>query len=282
MANMETVEKLRAQALELRKYLIKLCRQVRIHIGGDMSAADLMTVLWQYALRYDEKDPEWENRDRFVLSKGHAAAVTSFAQAIRGCYAIEDVFSEYATDYGRFGMHSCNLINPYVEVSTGSLGHGLPVATGIAHALRLKNSDSRAYVVMGDGETDEGSIWEAALYARRYKLGNLVGWIDRNYLQLGNTTEDGIALEPYADKWRSFGWNTIEVNGHNIAEMMDVADNLPSPHSSTPTVVICRTVKGRNISFMENKVNWHIGFLDTDELYEKALADVQAAYEGGK
>ena len=282
MANIETVEKLRAQALELRRYLIKLCRQERIHIGGDMSAADFMTVIWQYALRYDEKNPKWEDRDRFVLSKGHAAAVTSFAQAIRGCYAIDEVFSEYATDYGRFGMHSCNLINPYVDVSTGSLGHGLPVAVGMAHALRMKNSDSRVYVVIGDGETDEGSIWEAAMYARQYKMGNLIVWVDRNFLQISNPTEDEIALEPFADKWRSFGWNTIEVNGHNIAEMVDVVDNLPHTHSSTPTVVICRTIKGRNISFMENRAEWHLGYFDTDELYEKALADLQVAYEGGK
>ena len=282
MANKEIVEKLREQALELRKNLIRLCSQERIHIGGDMSSADLMTVIWLYALKYDVKNPKWDARDRFVLSKGHASAVTSFAQAIRGCYDIDDVFNEYAKDNGRFGMHSCNLINPYVDVSTGSLGHGLPIAVGMAQALRMKKSDNRVYVVMGDGEADEGSVWEAAMYARHYNLGNLIVWLDRNSLQVSSLTEDVIALEPFADKWRAFGWDVIEADGHNISEMVDIVDSLPSPDSAVPRIVICRTTKGRNISFIENQVEWHLGIFNTDELCNKALDDVQTAFEGGK
>jgi transketolase len=264
MADQNVVNKLREQAFVLRKYLLKLCNQAMIHIGGDLSAADLMTVIWQYALKYDIKNPGWADRDRFVLSKGHASAVTNFSQAILGIYDIEEIFNEYATDYGRFGMHSCNLINKYVEVSTGSLGHGLPVSVGIAEAMRRKGVKSRVYVVMGDGENDEGSIWEGAMYASQLGLGNLIGFIDRNGLQLDAKTEDEVKLEPLADKWRAFGWNAIEVNGHDIAVLVDTVDNLPSSDSDKPTVVICNTVKGKNVSFMENQTSWHAGMIDTE------------------
>lgn len=172
----ELIQSLEKAALEIRKNLLTLCEQQVIHIGGDLSVADVMTVLWQYQMRYDPADPKNEARDRFVLSKGHAAAVTSFNQAAIGCYDTADIFKEYASDNGRFAMHSCNLINPHVEVSTGSLGHGLPVAAGLAQGLKLKgNTQSRVYVVMGDGEQSEGSMWEAIMNAVHCRLGNLIG-----------------------------------------------------------------------------------------------------------
>ena len=146
MADRERIKALDKQALEIKRKLIQLANQTMIHIGGDMSIADMMTAIWQYAMNYDAANPKWEERDRFVLSKGHAAAVTSFNQAAVGCYSDKEIYQEYGTDYGRFGMHSCNLKNPYVEVSTGSLGHGLPVATDIAQALKLKGlKKSRVY-----------------------------------------------------------------------------------------------------------------------------------------
>ena len=157
----ELIKRLEKSALNIRKNLLTLCSQQVIHIGGDLSVADVMTVLWQYKMKYDPKNPKDESRDRFILSKGHAAAVTSFNQAAIGCYRDEDIFQEYASDNGRFAMHSCNLINPHVEASTGSLGHGLPIAGGFAQGLKLKgNKTSRVYVVMGDGEQAEGSIWK--------------------------------------------------------------------------------------------------------------------------
>lgn len=171
MADNTLVQKLEKASLDTKLRLLDLCHQTVIHIGGDLSACDMMTAIWQYAMRYDVKNPHWENRDRFILSKGHAAAVTSFSQAAIGCYEFEDIYREYATDFGRFGMHSCNLANPYVDVSTGSLGHGLPVAGGVAAALKRKNSGSRVYCVVGDGECGEGSIWEAALFAHHYSNG---------------------------------------------------------------------------------------------------------------
>lgn len=149
MGKLSTVSELEGAALEIRKNLLKLCSKEVIHIGGDLSVADIMTVLWQYQMNYNPNNPKDENRDRFVLSKGHASAVTSFNQAAVGCFTTADVIKEYATDGGRFSMHSCDLVNPFIEVSTGSLGHGFPVACGIASALKLKqNRTSRVYVVM--------------------------------------------------------------------------------------------------------------------------------------
>ncbi len=281
MANKELVQELRRKALDMRKDVIKLCHQTAMHIGGDMSSADYITALWQHYMKYDPKDPHWEGRDRFILSKGHAAALTSFSQAAIGCYEKDDIYKEYATDYGRFGMHSCNLRNPYVDVSTGSLGHGFPIGGGMAMALRTKcNFTSRVYVVLGDGELDEGTVWETAMSASNFKLGNLVAFIDRNHLQIDNFTEQEMALEPLADKWRSFGWNVVEIDGNDMTQIVDALDALPDPKSDVPTVIIGDTVKGKNIDFMENNGGWHLGMLN-DADYEKAIASVEAAYERG-
>ncbi len=281
MANEALVAELRKKALEMRKDVIKLCHQTAMHIGGDMSSADFITALWRHYLKYDPKDPHWEGRDRFILSKGHAAALTSFSQAAIGCYEKDEIYNEYATDYGRFGMHSCNLRNPYVDVSTGSLGHGFPIGGGIAMARRTKgNFTSRVYVVLGDGELVEGTVWEAAMSAANFKLGNLIAFVDRNGLQIDNFTEQEMALEPLADKWRDFGWNVVEIDGNDMAQIVETMESLPDPKSDVPTVIIGKTVKGKNIDFMENNGGWHLGMLN-DADYEKALASVEAAYERG-
>ena len=278
MADKALVQRMDKAALDTKMKLLDLCHQTLIHIGGDLSACDMMTAIWQYAMKYDVKNPRWEGRDRFVLSKGHAAAVTSFSQAAIGCYNVEDIYKEYATDFGRFGMHSCNLANPYVDVSTGALGHGLPVATGLAAALKRKASDSRVYCVVGDGECGEGSIWEAALFARHYKLGNLAVFVDRNRFSFDGPTEEYMAMEPFADKWRAFGWNVVEIDGHDMAQILDAIDNLPAVSSDVPTVIIGKTVKGHGVSFMENNVSWHAGTLN-DADWEKAKAEITEAYE---
>jgi len=227
-----------------------------------------MTVLWQYQINYDPQNPKKEDRDRFILSKGHAAAVTSFNQAAIGCYEDKDIFNEYASDNGRFAMHSCNLLNPHVEVSTGSLGHGLPIAGGIAAALKLKkNNTSRVYVVMGDGEQSEGSIWEAVLNAAHYKLGNLIGIIDNNKLGFDGSLDEISGIGNIGDKYRAFGWNVIEVDGHNIEKIIEVFDNLPPVSFDKPTVIIADTIKGKGVSFMENNVKWHAGQLSFEDYY---------------
>ncbi|HVI42128.1 MAG TPA: transketolase [Anaerovoracaceae bacterium] len=278
MADQATVKRLEKAALDVRFQLLDLCNKQGIHIGGDMSVCDIMTVIWQYALKYDVSNPCWKERDRFVLSKGHAAAVTSFSQAAIGCYNPEEIHSEYGGDYGRFGMHSCNLRNPYVDVSTGSLGHGFPIAGGIATALKAKGSFSRVYVVMGDGEQAEGSIWEAAMSSSHYKLGNLVAFIDCNGLSFDGKTKDLMSVEPLADKWRAFGWNVVEVNGHDFGELIEAVDALPPADSDMPTVIIGHTVKGHGISFMENVAGWHAGMI-SDALLIQAKDELQQAFD---
>ena len=273
------VRQLEEAALKIRKNLLTLSGRTNIHIGGDLSVADVMTVLWNYQMNYDPADPKAESRDRFILSKGHAAAVTSFCQAQVGCYRDEEIFAEYATDNGRFGMHSCNLINPHVEVSTGSLGHGLPVAAGIAQALRMKNNlTSRVYVVMGDGEQCEGSIWEAVMNAAHFKLGNLVGIVDNNGLAFDGTIAEETGLGDIADKYRAFGWNVTEVDGNDVCSLMDAFDHLPPADFDKPTAVICHTTKGCGVDFMENNLSYHGAKLKPEQVRD-AVAQVERAFE---
>jgi len=279
MADQELVKDLEKKALEIKLCLLKLCEKTPIHIGGDLSVADIMTVIWQYLIKYDEKDPKWEKRDRFILSKGHASAVTSFNQAMKGCYRYEEIFDEYATDEGRFGMHSCNLINPYVDLSTGSLGHGLPVATGFAQALRLKgNNESRVFVVMGDGEMNEGTMWEAAATAAHYKQGNIVGFVDCNQLSFDGTTKEILDMGNLADKFRLFGWIAVELDGHDMNAILDAVDEIPPPDYKVPIVFVANTIKGKGVDFMENNAAWHAGQINK-KTREKAEADMINAFK---
>ena len=248
------VKELEYKALQIRINLLKLCNKEVIHIGGDLSVCDIMTALWQYKMRYNPCNPSDEGRDRFVLSKGHASAVMTFNQAAIGCFSSDSVIEEYAKDGGRFSMHSCNLVNPYVEISTGSLGHGFPVACGIAAGLKLKeNHTNRVYTIMGDGEQSEGSIWEAALNAAQYKLGNLVAFVDFNGLEADGFIDEITSLGDIAGKYRAFGWNVLEINGNDMEEIINCLDNLPDVYSEKPTVVISHTIKGKGVSFMENQ-----------------------------
>lgn len=279
MQKLTAIRDLEKAALKIRENLLRLCTREVIHIGGDLSITDVMTVLWQYRMNFNPNDLKSESRDRFVLSKGHASAVTSFNQAAIGCFTVEDVIKEYASDGGRFSMHSCNLVNPYVEVSTGSLGHGMPVACGIAAALKLKgNTVSRVYTVMGDGEQSEGSIWEAVINAVQYKLGNLVAIIDFNGIQADGYLNEITALGNLADKYNAFGWNVVVLDGHNINEIKEAFDNLPSAQTDTPTVLVCHTVKGKGVDFMENQPKWHAGKITVDQ-YEECVRKLNVDFD---
>lgn len=274
-----TVQELEKAAMEIRIRLLQLCHREVIHIGGDLSITDVMTVLWLHQMKYDPQDIHAEDRDRFVLSKGHASAVTSFCQAEIGCFSAEDVLQEYATDQGRFSMHSCNLVNPYVEVSTGSLGHGMPVACGIAAGLKLKgNRTSRVYTVMGDGEQSEGSIWEAAANAIHYGLGNLVAILDLNGLEADGRVDEITSLGDIAEKYKVFGWNVVEIDGNDMVQVMSAFENLPKADSAVPTCIVAHTVKGKGVDFMENQVRWHAGRITDDQL-EVSIASLQSAYD---
>lgn len=279
MADKKMAKQIAWQALDVRINILNIALRHKIHIGGDLSVADVMAAIWHYMMKYDAKNAKWEGRDRFILSKGHGAAVTSLNQAAIGCYTYEEVIQEYATDFGRFGMHSCNLRNPHVEVSTGSLGHGLPVSTGIAQGLRLKgNTTSRVYTVVGDGEAEEGSVWEAISYAKTLGLGNLICFVDCNGLQCTGPINDVSSIAPIEEKFKVFGWNVAEVDGHDIMQLMDLYDHLPDTDSDIPTAVIAHTVKGKGISYMENCTSWHNGMV-TQEQYSQAVDELRAEFK---
>lgn len=274
-----SLQELERAALEVRINLLKLCKKETIHIGGDLSIADIMTALWLTQIKYDPQSVDNEDRDRFVLSKGHASAVTSFCQAMIGCFSAEDVITEYATDQGRFSMHSCNLVNPYVEVSTGSLGHGMPVACGMAVGLRLKgNKSSRVYTVMGDGEQAEGSIWEAAANAAHYGLGNLVAIIDYNGLEADGRIEDITSMADIGRKYCSFGWKVFEIDGNDMSQVVKTFADLPGIESDTSCCIVAHTVKGKGVSFMENDARWHAGKISVSQ-FEECVTDLRSSFE---
>ncbi len=269
-------QELEEQAFELREKLIQLCGTYEgaVHIGGDLSAADIFTVLYEYAMNLDPDDISMPERDRFVLSKGHAAVCMYIAMAIRGFFDYEEIVRTYGQLDSAFGMHPCKVQLPGVECSTGSLGHGLGLAVGMATWARQQGRSHRVFTLVGDGESIEGSIWEAAIAGVSQRLGNLVVLVVRNRQFMTSMSEERIILEPYADKWRAFGWNVVEVDGHNMAELVTAMDNLPSVDSNVPTAIICRTVKGKGVDFMEAEIGWHAGSVNAQDL-ERALASLK-------
>ncbi len=254
------------KAKEIRSSIIKLIYEGNCgHTGGSLSETDIMVALYYDVMTYRVEEPDWPLRDRFVLSKGHSVECLYCILADIGFISKEELQT-----YGKFGTrligHPNNKING-IEVNSGALGHGLPVAVGMAFALKKDNLASRVFTLLGDGELAEGSNWEAAMAAANYKLDNLYVIVDRNRLQISGNTEDVMKLEPLADKWRSFGFEVKEIDGHNFKEIIQAtvpANNL-KPH-----VIIANTVKGKGVDFMENQAKWHHG-VPTDEELVKAI-----------
>jgi transketolase len=272
-----SVAQLEDLAFELRQKLLHLCGTYEgaVHIGGDLSSADIFTALFEYGLTVDPTDITNPSRDRFVLSKGHAAVAMYIAMAIRGFFSYDGIVDTYGQLDSAYGMHPCKVQLPGVEASTGSLGHGLPLAVGMALSARGRGETHRVVTLMGDGETGEGSVWEAALVANSNKLGNLVAFIDRNRQLMTSFDEERVVLEPYPDKWAAFGWNVIHIDGHDMGALVGAIDQLPATDSDKPTVVICETVKGKGVDFMERNLAWHAGSLGAADL-ERAMAALSA------
>lgn len=268
---------------ELRTKLLELCGTYEgaVHIGGDLSAADILTVLFEYGMSVDPDDIANPQRDRFVLSKGHAAVCMYIAMAIRGFFSYEGIVSTYGQLDSAYGMHPCKVQLPGVEASTGSLGHGLPLAVGMALSARHRREQHRVFCLLGDGETGEGSVWEAAMAARSNELGNLVAFVDRNRQLMTSMAEERVAFEPYTDKWAAFGWNVVHVDGHDMAALVRVIDELPAPGSDRPTVVVAETVKGKGVDFMERNLAWHAGSLGKADL-ERALNALNTAFAASR
>ena len=250
------ITKLNIAAVKIRKHIIEMLYRAKSgHPGGSLSAVDALVALYFIQMKHNPEKPTDPNRDRFILSKGHAAPALYATLAECGYFDKKILKNLREINCILQGHPVCTCI-PGVEASTGSLGHGLSFANGVSLAGRLDKKNYHAYCMMGDGETAEGQVWEAAAVASHYKLDNLTGFIDRNYLQIDGNTEDVLKLEPVDKRWRSFGWYTIEIDGHDISKIIDAVDKAKKT-KNRPTMIILNTTKGKGVSFMENNVDFH-------------------------
>ncbi len=245
------------------------------HIGSVFSVAEIIAVLYTGILHVDPKNPQMPERDRLILSKGHAGSAVYAALAETGFFPVEELKNHYANGSILSGHVSHKGI-PGVEVSTGSLGHGLSIGAGMAMGARMNGEDWRTWVVLGDGECDEGSVWEAALQAAQFRLDRLVAVVDYNHMQSLFTVEKTLQLEPFEDKWRDFGWNAQSVDGHDVRALRAAFERaMGNAGSGKPSVVLAHTVKGKGVSFMENNILWHYRTPQGEE-YEAALKELEA------
>jgi transketolase len=260
----DPVADIRKLALAIRTHSLRMVERARAsHIGSCLSAADILAVLYGKVLRIDPARPDWPDRDRFILSKGHAAAALYAVLAERGFFPVERL-GTYCEDGSRLAGHATASV-PGVEVSTGSLGHGLPIACGMALAAKRRGLPWRVFALLSDGECDEGSVWEAALFAPQHHLDNLTVIVDYNKIQAFGPVKDVLELEPFADKWRSFRWAVREVDGHDPAALEANLVQVPF-ETGRPGVLLAHTIKGKGVSYMENQVAWHYKSPDADQL----------------
>ena len=233
------------------------------HIGSSLSMADILSVLYTHVLRVDPARPDWPERDHLIVSKGHAAAILYAALAEREFFPV-DWLTDYCKDESKLLGHVSHHV-PGVEVSTGSLGHGLPIACGMALAIKREHRSNRTFVILSDGELDEGSCWEAILFAGHNQLDNLVAIVDYNKIQSFGKVKDVLDLDPLAAKWEAFRWHTVEIDGHDLAQLQDTLSRVPL-EAGKPTAIIAHTIKGKGVSFMEDRLEWHYKSPNTEQL----------------
>lgn len=266
-----TLQALRNEALAIRRGLWRaLYAAGQGHVGGSASAADILAALYFHHLRIRSDEPDWPGRDRFVLSKGHANAALAAVLARAG-FIEEDMLDTFYGYESLIGMHP-DMKLAGVEMCTGGLGHGLSIGVGMALGARIQGQDCRTVVMLGDGELQEGSNWEAAMTAADLGLANLTAIVDFNKVQQSGHVHEMLGLEPLADKWRAFGWEVREIDGHDMGEVVDALDALPFA-ANKPSLLLAHTVKGKGVSFAEDTYLWHSNMV-TDEIYEKALAEL--------
>lgn len=265
---------------------MELARRVRIHslhmtglggsshIGSALSIVDLLAVLYFKILRHDPGRPRWPGRDRFILSKGHAGVAVYATLAELGYFPVQELTRHYQ-DGSPFSGHVSHKGIPGVELSTGSLGHGLGVGVGMAKELQLNGGGARVFVLLSDGECDEGSVWEAALFAQHHRLDNVVAIVDYNKIQSLAPVAETLALEPLREKWEAFNWNVVETDGHDH-ERLTAALSTLAANSGRPTVIIAHTVKGKGVSFMEDTVLWHYRTARGEE-FDRALLELESS-----
>ena len=267
------VTELREMAKKLRRHIITMTATAGSgHPGGSLSAADIVTALYFKIMRHNPQNAQWANRDRFILSKGHAAPILYAALAESGYFPVEELTTLRKLD-SRLQGHTDRNLTPGVEMSTGSLGMGLSFGVGVALAGRLDHRDYCTYVLLSDGECEEGQIWEAALSAAQFKLDNLVAIVDCNKMQLSGWTRDIMNLEPLGQKWQAFGWHDIDIDGHDFSQILAALQEARKIRTK-PIVIIARTIKGKGVSFMENNVKFH-GKAPTAEEAKRALRELE-------
>jgi transketolase len=273
MHSEELILRLEQKSLDIKRTILEMVYQVQSgHLGGAFSSTDILTALYYHHISINPGDPSWEDRDRFILSKGHVAPLLYVVLADLGFFPREDLRS-FRQLGSRLQGHPDMRKVPGVEATTGSLGQGLSIGIGLALAARLNNKNYQTYVLMGDGENQEGQVWEAAMYAGKQKLSNLINIIDHNGLQIDGACEDMVALEPLREKWESFGWRVLCVDGHHIGQILDTLD-WANQITDKPILIIADTIKGKGVSFMENKCKWH-GTAPNDTDYKNAISELK-------
>lgn len=273
----ELVRELEKKAITVRQEIVKMTSNAGSgHLGGSLSCVDILVVLYFHHLKHNPQNPSWSERDRFVLSKGHAAPAFYATLALSGYFPKEEL-STFRKINSRLQGHPDNRKTPGVEVSTGSLGQGLSVALGMASGLKLAGKNNHVYALVGDGELNEGEIWEAAMFANHHKVVNITALVDRNHGQNDGREEDVMSMEPLAAKWTAFGWNVFGIDGHNIKDLLDVLDK-SMENRKKPIVIIAETVKGKGISLVEGNNDYHAKCLPK-ELAAQAVAELEKRKE---
>jgi len=274
----DLVLKLNKYANRLRLDALKMIHERGAgHTGGSLSCAEIISTLYFYYLRIDPKNPHWENRDRFILSKGHASAILYAALARRNFFDTDEL-QTWGHPNSRLQGHPDRLKTHGVEMTTGTLGQGLSIASGMGLAARLLHAKWHIYVLMGDGECQSGVVWEGAMMASKNKLSNITAIVDYNDVQLDGFCHEIMPLEPFTKKWESFNFAVVEIDGHNVREILKALDFAKEIHDR-PTVIIAHTTKGKGVSFMENESKWH-GLAPDDEQYKKAIAELKGEANG--
>lgn len=266
------IAELEQRALHIRRDILRMVYAAQSgHPGGSLSAADIVTALYFHYMRVDPENPGWEDRDRFLLSKGHACPVWYSALAEKGFFPVEELLTLRRIN-GRLQGHPDMLKTPGVDMTTGSLGQGLSAGVGMALGLKLDGSRARVYVMLGDGEINEGQIWEAAMAASKYRLDNLIAIVDYNNLQLDGWCHEVMPIEPVVDKWEAFNWQVFEMDGHKMRQIIEIIDKARQVQGK-PCVIVAHTVKGKGVSFMENECGWH-GKAPTKLEFEQAMHEL--------
>jgi transketolase len=265
--HLASISDLQEIARQIRVHVVRIAGMSDCHTGGSLSIADLLAALYFRTMKVDPANPLWDGRDYFILSKGHCVPALDAALALRGFFST-DILTTHLEPESIITGHACARLTPGIDASSGSLGHGLPVGLGVVLGLRMDQAPNRVFVILGDGELQEGSNWEAAMAAAHHKADSLVAIIDRNKYQTG-PTEEMMALEPLADKWRAFGWSVREIDGHDMTQIVETLDALPF-EPGRPSLILADTTKGKGVSFIETH---HMAHFDAEQL-AAALAEL--------